>query len=109
MDDLELGQRNELNSLLSSYSDVLRDQPGKTTVIEHDIEMESGVKPVRQNSYRIPQAKLDIAKKEVESMIELGVIEESSSPWSSPYLLVPKPDGTSRFCLNYKKVNKLSI
>ncbi len=107
-DNLELGQRNELNSLLAGYGDVLRDQPGKTTVIEHDIEMEPGVKPVRQNSYRIPQAKLDTAKREVESMIELGVIEESSSPWSSPYLLVPKPDGTSRFCVNYKKVNKLS-
>ena len=111
MDDLELGQRNELNSLLSSYSDVLRDQPGKTTVIEHDIEMESGVKPVRQNSYRIPQAKLDIAKREVESMLELGVIEESSIiAHCLPILqvLVPKLDGTfnlfiyySKFCVNY--------
>jgi hypothetical protein len=90
------------------YDEVLKNQPGKTTLIEHDIEMEPGVKPVRQHSYRIPQAKLEIAKREVESMLELGVIEESNSPWSSPYLLVPKPDGTSRFCVNYKKVNHLS-
>ena len=41
-------------------------------------------------------------------MLDLDVIEESNSPWSSPYVMLPKPDGTVRFCVNYKKVNSLS-
>ena len=105
---LSLDQKDELSSLLSEYDEVFQNRPGKTTVIDHDIEMEPGVIPVRQRPYRIPQAKLEKAKREVEMMLELGVIEESNSPWSSPFILVPKPDGTPRFCVNYKKVNKLS-
>ena len=101
-------QKEELAGDLAEYKGVLKDRPGQTTQAEHDIDMGVGVKAERQRPYRIPQAKLDQAKKEVEMMLELGVIEESNSPWSSPFIMVPKPDGTTRFCVNYKKVNRLS-
>ncbi|XP_028514953.1 uncharacterized protein LOC110239425 [Exaiptasia diaphana] len=70
--------------------------------------MKENVNPVRQRHYPIPQAELDTVKEEVKAMIDLDVIEESNSPWSSPYVRVPKQDGTVRFCINYKKVNSLS-
>lgn len=42
-------------------------------------------------------------------MLELGVIEESSSSWASPIVLVPKPDTTTRFCNDFWKLNKISL
>jgi hypothetical protein len=107
-EDLDEAQLIDLAKMWERYDSVLSDRPGKTGMIEHDIEMDEGVRPIRQKAYPIPQAKLDKVKKEVESMLALDVIEESTSPWSSPYLMVPKPDGTARFCVNYKKVNSLS-
>ena len=41
-------------------------------------------------------------------MLELGVIEELHSTWSSPIMLVGKPDRSIRFCVDYRKVNDVS-
>ena len=41
-------------------------------------------------------------------MMDSGLIEPSHSAWSSPCLLVPKPDGTVRFCTDLRKVNSLT-
>lgn len=47
-------------------------------------------------------------QKETQYLIEHALAVPSSSPWCSPCLLVPKPDGTSRFCTDYGKVNQLT-
>ena len=46
---------------------------------------------------------------EVSYLVENNLATSSSSPWSSPCLLVPKPDGTFRFCTDYRKVNAVTI
>ena len=40
----------------------------------------------------------------IDDMLERNVIEPSSSPWATP--LVRKKDGTTRFCVNYRKLNE---
>ena len=50
-----------------------------------------------------------VIKKELDAMLDMGVIEESNSPWASPIILIPKPDGSIRFVIDYRKVNSCTV
>lgn len=43
---------------------------------------------------------------EIQKMLEIGVIEKADSPYSAPIVLVRKKDGTHRFCVDYRQLNK---
>jgi hypothetical protein len=61
--------------------------------------------PIRQPIRRLPFGKREIEKEKVNKMLTMGVIEPSSSPWSSLVVLVKKKDGSTRFCVDYRKLN----
>lgn len=48
-------------------------------------------------------------REEVDYLVREGLAELSSSPWSSPCLLVPKSDGNYRFCTDYRKINAVTV
>ena len=73
------------------HRDVFSELPGRTTIAQHDIRTAPGVK-VRVPPHRIPEARREAIQAEVRRMLQLGVIEESRSAWSSPVVLVPKPE-----------------
>ncbi len=88
-------QKTELEHLVSHFSDVFSETPGRMTVLHHEIRTPPGV-VARQQAYQIPEARRLAIEEEVKKMLELGIIEPSCSPWTSPIVMVPKPDNTLR-------------
>ncbi|KAL2099487.1 hypothetical protein ACEWY4_003881 [Coilia grayii] len=76
-------------------------------MVEHPIPLKDTT-PVRQRMYRVPERLLPHLRAEVEEMLSLGVIERAASEWSNPVVLVPKKDGTMRFCIDFWRVNAQS-
>lgn len=64
--------------------------------------------PVFQHPYRAGPASRRVEQEEVDRMLKMGVIEPSSAEWASPVVLIPKPDGSTRFCLDYRKLKALT-
>ncbi|XP_066969245.1 uncharacterized protein [Macrobrachium rosenbergii] len=104
LEHLEGTQRNDMMKLISSFSDLFQASPGRTTLLQHDVDV-GGASPVKQSPYRLNPVKRDIVEKEIRYMLEHGLIRPSVSPWSSPIVLVKKPDGQFRMCVDYRKVN----
>ncbi|XP_077962421.1 uncharacterized protein LOC144410313 isoform X1 [Gasterosteus aculeatus] len=106
-DHLSPSQLQDLREVVWQHLDVFSDLPGRTAVATHDIRTEPGV-TVRVKPYRVPEARREAIRQEVSRMLQLGVIEESHSAWSSPVVLVPKPDGSYRFCNDFRRLNDAS-
>lgn len=100
-------QRQEVWELLQKYESCFSNEPGSTTLIEHVIELTTD-EPVRVKPYPVSYAMQDQVKKEVESLIDGGLIEPSTSPYCSPLLLVAKKDGTHRPVIDFRQLNKIT-
>ncbi|XP_063054453.1 uncharacterized protein LOC134448729 [Engraulis encrasicolus] len=100
-------QRQMTLELVDRNRDVFSSLPGHTEVVQHQIRTMPG-RTITQRPYRVPEARKAVIEEEVKKMLELGVIEESKSAWASPIVLVPKPDGSVRFCNDYRKLNAVS-
>jgi len=51
----------------------------------------------------------DTVDKELETMLRMWIIEPSTSAYASPVVIVRKPDGTNRVCVDYRKLNKITV
>ncbi|GFS15749.1 zinc finger protein [Elysia marginata] len=106
-DQLTPDQRRQLEEIASSYSSIFSDRPGTVSTEEHRIELTSST-PVRQRPYPVPYAMRQTLRDELRKMEDLKFIRKSSSPYSSPVVVVKKKDGSNRVCIDYRRLNKIT-
>ena len=105
---LDSDKRLELKQLILEYEHLFPDIPSRTDKINDDVDIIDGSKPVKQHPYRMNPVKQQYLREEVQYLLDNDFIEPSQSEWSSPRILVPKPDGTFRMCTDYRKVNSVT-
>lgn len=104
-------EKNELKHFVLQYSDIFVGSDGNlvpTDLTAHKIDT-GGAKPIKLPPRRLPISQRDVAEREIESMLQKGVIEPSNSPWASPIVLVKKKDGSTRFCVDYRRLNAVTV
>ena len=108
---LSMSHQQSLAALLRRHGDVFATGPtdlGFCAVLQHDINTGNAA-PIKQSPRRPPMSARDAEDDILDEMLETGVIEPSNSPWSSPVCMVKKKDGTFRFCIDYRRVNEVTI
>eukprot|EP00267_Zea_mays_P054154 XP_020407373.1 uncharacterized protein LOC103652751 [Zea mays] len=76
---------------------------------DHHIPLIAGARPVNIRPYRFSPTMKDEIETQVADMLRQGLIQHSSSSFSSPVLLVRKKDNTWRFCVDYRHLNALTV
>lgn len=101
----------EMRTIIVEFDDIFRtpDSLPPERAIEHKITLKEGTYAVNVRPYRYAHFQKDEIEKQVTEMLQSGVIRPSSSPFSSPVLLVKKKDGSWRFCTDYRALNAATI
>ena len=107
--DADVGSyKEDLIKLLNQYRENISlpgEAPGRTNVMRHVIRL-STEKPLYTPQYRVPVIHQKPLDDVIDDMLKEGVIRESKSPYNSPIVVVPKPDGSIRPCVDFRNINR---
>ena len=108
-DALSEVQLDELKAVFQTHADILTTRPGVFSGnLMLEIPLTSDV-PIRRKMYNLPFSSKEVVEKEIQVMLDLEIIEPSKSPYSSPVVLVRKKDGSCRFCIDFRGLNKITV
>ena len=99
-------------NVLTKYKECFATEDGKLGLasnIEHHIELKDDKKITYVPSYRLPQKHIIEIEKQVEQLKRDGIVANSTSPYNSPLLIVPKKGGTWRLVVDYRKINENTV
>jgi len=106
--DKEQKEMFVVQKFMDVFTDEISGLPPKRE-IKFTIDLIPGPGPVSVSPYRMAPTELAKLKKQLEDLLEKQFIRPSVSPWGAPVLLVKKKKGSSRLCIDYRQLNKLTI
>ncbi|XP_058202900.1 uncharacterized protein LOC131317359 [Rhododendron vialii] len=110
--DEDVSARGELPLVVCNFPDVFPEElPGlpPEREVEFTIELLPGTTPISVPPYRFAPAELRELKVQLQELENLGFIRPSTSPWGAPALFAQKKDGSLRLCIDYRKLNRVTI
>lgn len=111
LDHLNKEEKSSILSICAKYNDVFFMQGDKLTttkLYKHSITLKPNTVSVYSKPYRLPHSQKGEIQKQIDDLLQQGIIEPCNSEWSSPVLLVPKrSEGEKkwRLVIDYRKLN----
>ena len=101
-------QTQDVKRLLREYKEIFTDTISITNLCEHQTTLTSD-EPIQGKPYPLSHAMREVLDKEIETMLKLGIIEPSTAAYASPVVMVKKPHGSTKVCVDYRNLNKATI
>jgi hypothetical protein len=101
----------QIQTLIQVYDPIFQEpkQLPPQRAMDHHIPLIPGATPVNVKPYRYSPSQKDETESQLQEMLRNGIIQPSVSPFASPVLLVKKKDGSWCFCVDYRRVNALTV
>ncbi len=81
---------------------------GHLKTFEHDIEVYQR-RPIYVRPYKIPHSVENVVEKKITELVEMGILKECCSPWNFPLIPVKKKSGDIRLCVDYRRLNDITV
>lgn len=104
-------QKTQVHKLLEDFRDIFshnKKDLGFCKYLKHEIDIKEN-SPIQQMKTKVPLNVEDWVDNQVDKLKEMGVIRESTSPWSAPVVVVKKKSGDFRLCIDFRRLNSLTI
>ena len=102
--------RSRIEKLVLQNKDLFASKDselGHTKAVKMQIDVGNN-DPIKMRPYRTPMKNREVIDKAIDEMLDADVIRRSRSPWSFPVVIVDKKDGSKRFCVDFRRLNKIS-
>jgi transposase InsO family protein len=117
LDHLNPEEKRVMTETCKDYQDIFYlpgDRLSCAATVKHSINVVPGTSPVHTRPYRLPEAQKAEIENQVDKLLKEGIISESSSPWNSPLLIVPKRTEDNeekkwRLVVDFRRLNEKTI
>ena len=108
---VDSAQPDTVADILQEFIDIFSDPTGlpPSRACDHSIPLKEGATPPNIRPYRMPHHQKDLVEELIKNLLERSEIRPSTSPFSSPAILVRKKDKTWRLCVDYRQLNALTV
>ena len=106
---LDDDQRAELFQVLDEFADAFSDKPGFCDVVTHRIQTTSDFVPKQMRPYRVPVVFQAAVKRQINELLDMGLIRPSVSPMASPIVCVAKKSGGVRITCDYRYLKSFTV